>query len=108
MNKRHHYLLLHKVAAGMVLADNLLDKLGHVLLPAGISLTETMLKSIAQHQITQLSIAIDDSIEAEHDIANERQLKLDRLAILFRQAPYDRPTSTLLTYMQKYRSGETA
>lgn len=105
MSKQHHYLSLHKVTAGMVLADNLLDKLGHVLLPSGTALTETMLTSLAHHNIHQLSILIDNANESEHDYAGERQIKLDRLAILFRQAPYDPPTSTLLAYVQKYRSG---
>lgn len=106
MNKQHHYLPLHKVTAGMVLADNLLDKQGHVLLPSGTALTAAMISSIAHHDIHQLSILSDQTSESEHDNAGERQRKLDRLAILFRQTPYETPTSTLLAYIQKYRSDD--
>ncbi|MBI3284554.1 MAG: hypothetical protein HYZ65_06840 [Burkholderiales bacterium] len=103
MSKRYHYLPLSKVAVGMVLADDLLDKLGHVLLPAGTTLSEHMLRSIAQHDIRQLSVEADGPSQAEQD--EEKQRQLVRLEQLFRQPPYDEPTATLLAYLRTYRLG---
>ncbi len=106
MGARHQYMSLQEISAGMVLADDLLDKLGHILLPAGICLSEAMLKSLHNHQIHQLSILIDDlSGELPND-AEERQKKRDRLEYLFRQGPDDAPANMLLSYLRKYRSGD--
>ncbi len=108
MNNRHHYLSLSKINAGMVLADDLMDKLGHVLLPAGTSLTAGMLKSLAHHDIHQLSILLDETPGEEQDRVLEQQKKIARLETLFRKTPYEFPTSTLQTYIQKYRAGEVS
>lgn len=106
MDKRHHYLSIQKITAGMVVADDLLDKLGHVLLPAGTSLTNGMLKSLAHHEIHQLSILFDEIPGDALDNALGHQKKIDRLALLFRKIPYDSPTSILQIYLQKYRTGD--
>jgi hypothetical protein len=106
MNNQHQYLPLDKISPGMVLADNLLDKLGHVLLPAGTSLTESMLSFMPHHGIHQLSILITETAESAQEMSDARQKKLDRLKTLFRQEPYDQPTSTLMAYLQKYRSDD--
>lgn len=104
MSQRHQYLSIQNISAGMVLADDLLDKLGHVLLPAGVCLTEAMLKSLHQHHVQQLSVLVDDAPGHEQDQALALQKKRDRLEKLFRHAPCDGPTATLLSYLQKYRS----
>ncbi|GGC85593.1 hypothetical protein GCM10011396_36150 [Undibacterium terreum] len=88
----------------MTLADDLLDKQGHVLLPAGVTLTAGMLKSLAQHSVQQLSIAQEGMSEQEQTV--DYQKKLDRLAILFRQGPYEGPTGTLQEYIYNYRRAE--
>ena len=106
MDTRHQYLSLRKITAGMVLADDLMDKLGHVLLPAGTALTDGMLKSLGHHDIHQLSILLDETPGEELDRSLEHQQKIDRLKQLFRKNPNDLPTSTLQTYLQKYRQGE--
>jgi hypothetical protein len=104
MTNRHRYLPLSKVSPGMTLADDLLDKQGHVLLPAGATLTAGMLKSLAQHAVQQLSIAQEGMSEQEQTV--DYQKKLDRLEILFRQGPYQAPTSTLQEYVHNYRRAE--
>ncbi|MES2071839.1 MAG: hypothetical protein V4488_15900 [Pseudomonadota bacterium] len=104
MTNRHRYLPLSKVSPGMTLADDLLDKQGHVLLPAGATLTAGMLKSIAQHAIPQLSIAQEGLSEQEQTV--DYQEKLERLDVLFRQGPYEAPTSTLQEYLHNYRRAE--
>lgn len=106
MSQRHQYLSIQNIRAGMVLADDLLDKLGHILLPAGVCLTEAMLKSLKHHQIQQLSVLLEDLPGQEQDQALASQQKRARLDKLFRHGPYDAPTATLLSYLQKYRSNE--
>jgi hypothetical protein len=92
----------------MVLADDLMDKLGHVLLPAGTALTEGMLKSLGHHDIHQLSILIDEVPGDEQERTLEHQKKIERLEHLFRKKPDDTPTSNLYAYLQKYRAGDVS
>jgi hypothetical protein len=101
--KKHRYLPLEKISAGMVLADDLLDKQGHVLLPTGISLTENMLKSLAHHEIHQVSILVD----VQDDInAPSQQEKLARLEWLFRMTPHSAATDSLYAYLKNFREQE--
>ncbi|MES2041883.1 MAG: hypothetical protein V4495_29050 [Pseudomonadota bacterium] len=104
MNRHYHYLPLSKVTPGTVLADDLLDKVGHVLLPAGTTLTERMLQAIAQHDIHQLSVEGDAGTEQEEieDLAT----KLSRIEKIFRQADDAEPASILKSYVIFYRQGE--
>lgn len=101
--KKHRYLSLEKISAGMVLADDLLDKQGHVLLPAGISLTDNMLKSLAHHEVHQVSILMDvvDDINLPSP-----QEKLARLEQLFRITPRSAATESLYVYLKNYREQE--
>jgi uncharacterized protein YaiI (UPF0178 family) len=107
MNKRHHYLPLQSIIADMVLADNLLDKQGHVLLPAGTCLTTAMIASMHHHDVHQLSILSDDGSEPEQDNEITRQAKIDKLDSIFRYAEKTDPIARLLTYLQKYRLEDT-
>jgi hypothetical protein len=104
MSKKHHYVPVSKVTAGMILSENLLDKLGHVLLPAGSTLTDNTLKAMAHHNVHQLAIVQMD--DAESDAPEIKQRKIDRLAHIFKHAPYGEPTDTLKTYIEKYRHGD--
>lgn len=90
----------------MVLADDLMDKLGRILLPAGTMLTDNMLKSVSHHHILQLSILVEEIPGEEQDHVLEHVQKIDRLAHLFRHGPYESPTSILQAYLYKYRTGE--
>ncbi len=108
MDNRHQYLALKNIKPGMVLADDLMDKLGRILLPAGTSLTDKILKSITQHHILQLSILVSELPGEEQDQTLERQKKIDRLQQLFRHAPYESPTSILQAYAYKYREGDAS
>jgi hypothetical protein len=102
----HQYISIKNIMPGMVLADDLMDKHGRILLPAGTSLTEKILKSIAQHQILQLSIVVSELPGKEQDRSLERQKKIDRVAQLFRHGPYESPTDLLQEYILKYRAGD--
>jgi hypothetical protein len=106
MTKRHYYLPLAKVVPGMVLAEDLLEKMGHVLLPAGVTLTEGSLKSLAQHDVHLL--AIERSAGETVEPAEDPQVRLDRLEYLFRHGPHPVPTSILHDYVRSYLSQEQA
>jgi hypothetical protein len=104
MSKKHHYVPVSKVTAGMILSENLLDKLGHVLLPAGSTLTDHTIKAMAHHNVHQLAIVQTD--DEGNDDAESKQKKIDRLSHIFKHAPYDDPTDTLKAYIEKYRHGD--
>lgn len=106
MTKRHHYLPLSKVTPGMVLAEDLLERMGHVLLPAGAALTSGMLKSLAQHDIHLLAIV--DSGESAEEASADPEQQLARLDQLFRQGAHTEPTATLYHYVRNYRFAEEA
>ncbi len=108
MDNRHQYLSIKNIKPGMILADDLMDKHGRILLPAGTSLTDKILKSITQHHILQLSILVSELPGEVQDQALERQKKIDRLEQLFRLGPYESPTSILQAYTYKYREGEAS
>jgi hypothetical protein len=104
MTKRHHYLPLSKVTPGMVLAEDLLERMGHVLLPAGAALTAGMLKSLAQHDVHLLAIVATEDMAA--DSANDTTQQLERIEHLFRHVPRPEPTATLYEYVRNYRMTE--
>lgn len=103
MNKHCHYLSLNKVTAGMILADDLLDKVGHVLLPSGTTLSESMLRSLATHGVSQL--CIEKEIISSPDKLEERKLRIERIPSLFRKYPAEKPVNLLQKYIQHYREG---
>ena len=107
MDNRHQYLSIKNIKPGMVLADDLMDKLGRILLPAGTLLTDKILLSITQHHILQLSILVSELPGEEQDQALERQKKIDRLQQLFRHGPFESPTNILEAYINKYRTGDS-
>jgi len=104
MNRHYRYLPLSKVTPGTVLADDLLDKVGHILLPAGTTLTERMLQAIAHHDIHQLSI--ESEAVAEEDEYKDLATKLSRIEKIFRQAGGAEPAGILRAYVIDYRKGE--
>ena len=104
MSKHSHYLPLSKITEGMVLADDLLDKVGHILLPSGTVLTASMLNSVAHHQVHQLSVIMEAS--DERHVEKEQQSKLDRVNHLFRQQADQEPASSLKNYLIQYRKGQ--
>ncbi|MFZ6726373.1 hypothetical protein ACO0K2_12855 [Undibacterium sp. MH2W] len=101
MSKHSHYLPLANVTEGMMLAEDLLDKVGHILLPAGTQLTASMLQSIGHHHILQLCVQMDDADALE--VKKEQQEKLARVERLFRTQENQEPAKTLKQYLVHYR-----
>lgn len=103
MSEKHHYIPISKVQQGMVLANELLDKQGQVLLPTGFVLTEKTISSLLHHDIHQVSILIAD-LEAENELeGDESENKILRLNTIFRHAPFEEPRSSLAELIKKYR-----
>ncbi len=103
MSQRHRYLPIARISAGMILADELLDKLGHVLLPAGTKLTQHMINSMEHHDVHQLSILVEETEEEIAETLATKEKKRERLKFIFRHGPYTEPTATLQAYIEKYR-----
>ncbi len=101
---RSKQLELEKVSAGMVLSDDLLDSQGKVLLPQGVTLTETTLASLRRHNVEMLPILCEALSDA--DTAAEREYHKSRIAILFRKhAAEDEAVALLLRYVRDFRLG---
>jgi len=83
MTGSYRHLPLAEVQPGMVLSDELLDKQGQVLLPAGTVLTEKMLERMPNHGIESLAV-VDDAPPDPVQTAAEREAHLARIAVLFR------------------------
>jgi hypothetical protein len=84
MTGSYRHLPLAEVQPGMVLSDELLDKQGQVLLPAGAVLTEKMLERMPGHGIASLAV-VDDAPPDPVKTQAEREAQLARIAVLFRR-----------------------
>jgi hypothetical protein len=84
MTATYRHLPLAKAEPGMVLSDELLDKHGQVLLPAGTVLTERMLERLPGHGIESLAV-VDDTPPDPVQTAAEREAQLARISVLFRR-----------------------
>lgn len=113
MSEKHRYTPISQVQEGMVIANELLDKQGHILLPTGFVLTEKTITSLQQHEVLQLSIFISESEDVliedkqNEEQSNQVKEKLQRLDIIFRHAPFEEPRNTLVQLITKYRIGDT-
>lgn len=101
--KKHRYISLENLSAGAELADDLLDKQGHVLLPAGSILSANMLKSLEHHGVHQVSVLVELTGSAEEPSLQE---KMARLQHLFRGTAESASTTTLYTYLKNFRERE--
>lgn len=106
MLSSHRFVPLAKVEAGMVLSDEVLDGQGHVLLPAGAVITDSLLARLPAHGISALPITVSSAPEAPVD----REAVLGRVAHVFRRIdPHDpahAPSRVLRRALEAYRLGE--
>lgn len=104
MNPPTQTLALELASAGMVLADDLLDAAGTVLLPAGATLTGSMLDALARRGIASVAIVGEESNQQREQ---ERERQCARLARLFRHsasdAGSDSASAVLLERLLHYR-----
>lgn len=109
MNPAYQHLSLADVRPGMILSDELLDRQGQVLLPAGAVLTASTIALLPGHGIDALAVrrelaaTVSDSTA---DAANQSALE-GRLAKLFRKNDSDDhndwATGILRRYVEDYR-----
>jgi hypothetical protein len=97
---------LSEAQPGMVLAEVLLDRQGQVLLAQGTVLTESMLASLARHDVAMLPILAADTAPPSPAPAAV-QARLDHI---FRKTGDDDAgrwaTGLLRRYVQAYRLGQ--
>jgi hypothetical protein len=95
-------------AEGMVLARQLLDDSGGMLLPQGSELTAASLASLRRRGVAQRAV-LAAAPEPEPDSAAllaERARQCERLAHLFRASRPDDASALLLARLLRYRKGE--
>jgi hypothetical protein len=92
---------LDDAEAGMILAAEVLDHQGSVLLPAGAALTEALLKSMHRRGIDSVRI-VDDSVSSQ-DLDAERERIALRLAHLFRRPDGGAANAMLRAQLSAYR-----
>jgi hypothetical protein len=83
MISKYKQLDLDDAEAGMVLAAEVLDHQGSVLLPAGAALTEALLTSMRRRGIDSVQV-VDDAVSPQ-ELEAERERVAARLAHLFRR-----------------------
>jgi len=94
---------LSDAEAGMVLAVDLCDAGGAVLLPAGTALSASSLKSLERRGVEQVSIVADEAPETDAQKEAERLRQVARLERLFRHSAGVGATGQLLGYLMRYR-----
>lgn len=105
MSTASRTLPLVQVAPGSILAADILDSHGALLLPAGSALSEGLLVSLAQHGIDQLDIHDDSPAESEAEAASRRQRLAARIEYLFRAAGDNIAMRELQSQITSYRQG---
>ncbi len=108
MSASYQHLPVAQVQPGMVLAIELLDSQGMVLLPEGAVLTAAMIAALPRHGVAILAVNRDklNTVERSAEEA-ERQARIDRLALLFRHHDPDNDrdwsTAVLYKFVSDYR-----
>ena len=97
-------IALDAAQAGMVLAVDLRDGHGNLLLPQGGVLTDAMLQALQRHGVVSLEI-VGEAKEVVIDEAQQEAEKA-RLKHRFRLAGNDIPVLTLYHAMLHYRLGQ--
>jgi hypothetical protein len=108
----HVRIAIDQAGAGMVLADDLLDSQGAVLLPQGVTLTDATLAGLRRRGVGHCTIVgaapgHDDGADggaAARAALRERQLA--RLGHLFRHTADQEANATLLQLLTDYRNRE--
>ncbi len=109
------HIALDQAAPGMVLAADLLDSHGAVLLPRGAALTDATLASLRRRGVAHCTVepaapagAADAAADAAARAARARQREqqLARLQHLFRHCAGHEANATLLQLLTDYRNRE--
>lgn len=99
---------LDEALAGMVLAEDLRDDGGGMLLPAGATLSESSLKSLRRRAVDMVSVVAEAAPVDSAALQALRQQRLERLKVLFRRSAGVGATPALLAILESYRSEQSA
>ena len=109
MTASNQHLMLAQVQPGMVLAEELIDVQGHVLLPQGTALTAAMLALMPRHGIEILPILIS-GVASDEELALQREQHKKRIARLFRKQDPDNEadwaTLLLRSHVEDFRMNQ--
>jgi hypothetical protein len=105
MSARAQRIDLDAARAGMVLAGDLVDANGSVLLPDGATLTEANLTSLRRRGVEACSVLPADADAFDDPAARAARLaqQLRRLERLFRRSAAEEATPQLLRLLTTYR-----
>jgi hypothetical protein len=101
----HRQVPLDQATAGMVLADDLLDAQGNILLARNITLTDAMIAALRRHQVE--AVPIVSGTLTRKELTAQRLAHEARLVRLFRKPANDMEDATgiLSQYVRYYRLG---
>jgi hypothetical protein len=97
-------LTLDRATPGMILADDILDSSGNLLLKSGTSLSESTLASLQRYKLGSFTVLGEESDAVDDGVARERVRQ--RLTHLFRRCADDSPSRTLREWIAQYRAGD--
>ena len=80
---RYKHIAIDDASAGMVLADEVCDRQGNVLLARGATLSEGLLAALRRRGVE--GVRIEDDSVSDEQLATERERVEARLAHLFRK-----------------------
>ncbi|MES2356120.1 MAG: hypothetical protein V4568_17285 [Pseudomonadota bacterium] len=100
-------LSLAQVCPGMVLADDVFDTRGNLILKQGTLLTESVLNSLRRYKIQTIAVVAQEGevVADEVDDAVAKQQIQERLDRLFRHTSDDVATRSLRDWVGEYRLG---
>jgi len=102
--RRNYQVTLDEASPGMILSDDLLDAQGGVLLPAGVTLSESTIISLRRREVDMLPILGDEVPDADDAASIEKHR--ERLQRLFRkQTEDDMATAILRQFVERFRLG---
>lgn len=96
---------LQQAEAGMLLAENLLDSGGAVLLPQGAPLTAANIASLRRRGIETCRVLAPASLEDDALKRQRRERALARLERIFRHRDAHDASGHLLAIVRRYREG---
>ncbi len=96
---------LSEVCVGMLVAEAVTDAAGHLLVPAGAEISESMLHGLARREIAEIRIV--RAVEEDAAASEARRARLaQQLDQLFRKAGEGAETRQLYQAILDYRMGE--
>lgn len=96
---------MQQAEAGMLLAENLLDSGGGILLPQGAPLTDSNIASLRRRGIDTCRVLAPPSFEDDALLRQRRERALARLDRIFRHSDPHDASGQLLAILRRYREG---